>query len=109
MTNDAYPTILPSGLGTLLSLALDFGAPLVAWLLSRKLKTHRWWPHAVACFWEIISLPVFTILLLPLVPAYEAPGPGDGLLLIPTVFSAAAVLLGYCIVLLYKFVRWILS
>jgi hypothetical protein len=109
MANDPYPTILPLGSGVLLSLALNFGVPVVAWLLSRKLKRHRWWPHAVACFWEIISIRVFTILLLPLVPADEAPGPGDGFLLIPTLFSAAVVLLGYCLMLLYKFVRWVLS
>jgi hypothetical protein len=109
MTNDPYPTILPPGLGVLLSLALNFGVPVVAWGLSRNLKRLRWWPHAVACFWEIISLFVFAILLLPAIPPDEPPGPGDGFLLIPTVFSAAVVLLGYCIMLLYKFVRWVLS
>jgi hypothetical protein len=75
MTNDPYPTILPVGLGIVLSLALNFGAPAVAWLLSDKLKRHRWWPHLVVCFWEIISIWVFVILLLPELPADEAPGP----------------------------------
>jgi hypothetical protein len=48
-------------------------------------------------------------LTLPSIPADEAPGPGDGLLLIPMLFSVAVVLLGYCIILLYKFVRWVLT
>jgi hypothetical protein len=108
MTDDPYPTILSLNLGIPLSLALNFGIPAVAWLFSRKLKRHRWWPHAVACFWEIISLQVFAVLLLPVMPADEAPGHGDGFVLIPTLFSAAVVLLGYCIMLLYKFVRWVL-
>jgi hypothetical protein len=109
MTNDPYPAILSPDLGIPLSLALNFGAPVVAWLLSRELKRHRWWPHAIACFWEISSLFVFATLLLPTIPADEAPGPADGLLLIPTAFSAAVVLLGYCIMLLFKFIRWSLS
>jgi hypothetical protein len=109
MTGDPYPTILSLNLGIPLSLALNFGVPAVAWLLSRKLKRLRWWPHAVACFWEIISVPVFAILLLPVMPADEAPGPGDGFILIPTLLSAAVVLSGYCIMLLYKFVRWGMS
>jgi drug/metabolite transporter (DMT)-like permease len=107
MTNDPYPTILPSGLGVILSLAMNFGAPAVAWLISRKLGKHRWWPHAAACFWQIISVFVFVILLLPAYPPGESPGPGEGFLLVPTALSAVVVLLGYCIVLLYKFVRWL--
>jgi hypothetical protein len=109
MTNDPYPTILPVGLGIVLSLALNFGAPAVAWLLSDKLKWHGWWPHLVVCFWEIISIPVFVILLLPELPADEAPGPGDGFILIPTLLSAAVVLLGYCIALLWKFLSFMLT
>jgi hypothetical protein len=81
MTNDHYPTILSPDVGIPLSLALNFVAPVVAWLLSRELQRHRWWPHAIACFWEISSLFVFGTLLLPTIPADESPGPGDGLLL----------------------------
>jgi len=109
MIDDPYPTILSLNLGIPLSLVLNFGAPVAAWLFSRKLKRYRWWPHAVACFWEIISIWVFAILLLPVMPADEAPGPGDGFVLFPTLLSAAIVLLGYCIMSLYKFVSWSLS
>ena len=103
MIGDPYPTILPLGFGIPLSLFLNFGAPLAAHQISRRLKRHKWWPHIVACFWEIISIFVFAILLLPAIPADEAPGPGDGFLLFPTVLSVAVVLLGYCIVLIWKF------
>ncbi|MBR0872275.1 hypothetical protein JQ633_18060 [Bradyrhizobium tropiciagri] len=41
--------------------------------------------------------------LLPAIPADEAPGPGDGFVLFPTLLSVALVLLGYCIVLVWKF------
>ncbi|NEV00989.1 hypothetical protein [Bradyrhizobium uaiense] len=102
MTGDPYPTILPLALGIPLSLFLNFGAPIAAYLFSRRLKRHKWWPHVVACFWEIISIVVFAFLLLPAIPADEASGPGDGLLLIPTVLSVAVVLLGYCIVSIWK-------
>lgn len=91
-----------------LSLALNFGAPAAAYLFSLRLTQHRWWPHVVACFWEIISLVVFAILLLPTIPFDEAPGLGDGLVLIPTVISVAIVLLGYCIALLWMLLRFIL-
>jgi hypothetical protein len=109
MTSDPYSTIIFPGLGVQLSLALNFGAPVVAWLVSRKLKRHGWWPHAVACFWEIGSLFVFAVLLLPAIPPDESPGPADGFVLIPTALSAAVVLLCYCIAGLYKFVRWVLN
>jgi len=103
MTGDPYPTILPESVGIPLSLFLNFGAPFAAYLFSSRLKRHKWWPHVLACVWEIISIVLFAILLLPAVPADEAPGPGDGFLLFPTVLSVAAVLLGYCIVLIGKF------
>jgi hypothetical protein len=100
-----YPPILSLNLGIPLSLVLNFGAPILAWLLARKLRGYRWWPHAIACFWEIISTVVFSTLLLP-VYVDETPGPGEGFALFPTLFSAVAVLLGYCLMLIYKFVRW---
>jgi hypothetical protein len=102
MIGDPYPTILSPGFGIPLSLLLNFAAPFAAYLFSRRLKGYKWWPHVVACCWEIISIFVFAILLLPAIPADEAPGPGDGFLLFPTVLSAAAVLLGYCIALIWK-------
>jgi hypothetical protein len=109
MTNDPYPTILSPAFGIPLSLALNFGAPVAAYLFSLRLKQHRWWPHVVACFWEIISLVVFAICLFPKIPSDEAPGPGDGFLLIPTLISVAIVLFGYCITLLWKFLMFIIT
>lgn len=108
MTTDPYPTILSPTFGVPLSLALNFGAPIAAYLFSLRLTQHRWWPHVVACFWEIISLVVFAILLLPTIPSDEAPGLGDGLLLIPTAISIVIVLSGYCIALLWMLFRVIL-
>jgi hypothetical protein len=103
MTGDPYPTILSQGFGVPLSMFLNFGAPLAAHQISRRLERLKWWSHVVAFFWQIISIFVFAILLLPAVPADEAPGPGDGFLLFPTLLSVAVVLFGYCIVLIWKF------
>jgi hypothetical protein len=75
MTGDPYPTILSPGFGVPLSMFLNFGAPLAANQISRRLKRLKWWPHVVAFFWQIISIFVFAILLLPAVPADEAPSP----------------------------------
>ena len=81
MTNDPYPTLLPPEIVIPLSLALNIGAPVCALMLR------RWWPHVVVCFWEIISFPVAAILAMPKIPSDEAPGPGDGLVLVPVVFT----------------------
>lgn len=103
MTADPYPTMLSPGFGVPLSILLNFGAPVTAHWFSCRHKRLKWWPHVVAIFWQIISIFVFAILLLPAIPADEAPGPGDGFVLFPTLLSVAVVLLGYCIALLWKF------
>ena len=46
VNDDQYPTLVPVGLGIVLSLVLNFGAPIVASLLARKLKRRGWWPHS---------------------------------------------------------------
>jgi hypothetical protein len=107
--NDPYPTTLSPAFGVPLSLVLNFGAPVVAYLFSLRLKRHRWWPHVVVCLWEIISIAISGILLFPKIPSDEAPGPGDGLLLIPTLLSVAVILFGYCIALLWKFLSFIFT
>jgi hypothetical protein len=105
MINDPYPTTLSPAFGVPLSLVLNFGAPVVAYLFSLRLKR---WPHVVVCLWEITSIAISGILLFPKIPSDEAPGPGDGLLLIPTLLSVAVILFGYCIALLWKFLSFIL-
>lgn len=103
MTNmERYPTILSPEVGILLSLIVNFVLPSVAILVSRRLKRYRWWPHLLVCIWQIASPIAFGFLLLPDIPIDEAPGPGDGFVLIPTILSAAVVLLGYFIVLAWK-------
>jgi hypothetical protein len=97
----------PNGLAIAFSLILNFGLPLVAWLLRRKLKRFGWLPYAVVCVWEIISTHIFAGLILPKLPADEAPGPGDGFVLFPTLFSAAVGLLISSIMFLVKFSRWL--
>lgn len=102
----SYASILTPEVGASLSFALNSVAPALAWLLSRRLQRLRWLPHAMACLWELISFPIFAILIFPRLPSDTPPGPGDGVaegvLLIPAILAAAVVLLAYCIILLGK-------
>jgi hypothetical protein len=109
MISNPYPTLISPALGVPLSMVLNFGAPPAAYLFARRLKRHRWWPHIAVCLWEIISVAVFAILLFPKIPADEAPGPGEGFVLLPTLLSVAIVMFGYCIVLLWKFLRFMFT
>jgi hypothetical protein len=99
VTLNPFPSMLEGCLVILLTVALNFGAPLAAWRLSRRFNGHGWWMHVAALLWVCSSLFVAYALLLPPLPADQAPGPGDGFMLIPTLLSVAIVLPLYCITL----------
>lgn len=83
---------------------LNFGLPITAYLTSRRLDRYRWPPHVVACGWQIASL--YAPLLLATIPPDEAPGSGDGFVLVPTFLSAAIVLLVYCFIGVWRLCRF---
>jgi ABC-type Mn2+/Zn2+ transport system permease subunit len=93
-------------IGTLLSVALNFAAPIIAYLFSRRLKRYRWWPHAIACLWVISSVGIFEALVMPQLPPDEIPSFGEQVTVAPTLLSAALIFLGYCVAVLWQFLRF---
>ena len=109
MINDPYQPILSEQVGSSLALAINFGVPFVAGIIGGEMKRHRWLPHAVAILWEIVSLPVFGFLMLPRIPAGEAPGPGDGFALLFVALSVFLVLMIYCGVAVVRLLRFVFT
>ncbi len=93
--------------GTLFSVGLNFAAPVIAFLLSRRLKRRRWGPHVIACLWVISSVGLFQALVMPKLPPDEVPSFGEQVPVAPTLLSAALVFLGYCVAVSWQFVRFL--
>ena len=69
-------------------------------LIAGRMGRFRLLPHLVACAWLIGSPFLFAVLVLPKIADDEAPGPGDGLILLPILLFAVLMLAGYCVALL---------
>jgi hypothetical protein len=101
-----YPTLQQIEFAAAVSVALNFAAPIVAYMYSRRLTRYRWWPHVIACLWVIVSVPIWDVLAQPQLGPEET-SIGDTLKIFPTVLSIVFILFGYCVVGLGLLVRFI--
>ena len=103
---DNYPTLRQMEFASAVSVALNFAAPIIAYLYQRRHRRHRWWPHVIAWFWIVASVPIWDVLAMPQLEPEEV-SIGDTLSIFPTVLSIVFILFGYCAVgpgLLVRFI-----
>lgn len=103
-----YPTILPTVIALWLVLALNLLIPVAAYFIARRFQRHKWLPHTLAFLWVLTSIFTFGALGMPTLAPDEAPGPGDGFVMLPVAAEAAVVLVGYLLAFLSMFIAYLI-
>jgi hypothetical protein len=104
---DDYGVVLDPVIGLFGFIALDVAVPFGAMLYSSKLGTWKWPAHVGAFLFVLASPILYFILTTPTLPPDEAPGPGDGILVMPLLGVAAISGLLYLMFFLFTILGWV--
>ena len=103
---NSYPTLMEPEKGSLFVMALNVLILGLAFFAAAKFGKFSWLFHVLA-FLSILASPILlAFLVLPEIPPEEAPGPGDGFILMPLlgeVVLLGALYLVYFIVKSFQF------